>query len=224
MPESATTPAARDAGADTLVVVTFNVKEGERVDRAIAALRADTVTRDADILLLQEMDAHGTRRIAEAMGMGGGYFPTWFGEDGEGFGNAVLSRWPIVDDEKLILPHLAFFNRLQRTATVATLDVNGTRVRVYSIHLATRFNLAPWKRREQWVAAQRGVMTEVEDVHLKSLLVELDENARAKDSAAQQSAPLRLESTIQNVRSALADSMSKLLAFSTVAFHSHGPR
>ncbi|MBW3596857.1 MAG: DNA primase [Planctomycetes bacterium] len=40
------------------------------------------------------------------------------------------------------------------------------------------------------------VMTEVEDAHLKSLLVELDENARAKEEKTQQSAPERLETLI----------------------------
>ncbi len=40
------------------------------------------------------------------------------------------------------------------------------------------------------------LMTEVEDVHLKSLLVELDENARAKEEKTQQPAPARLEELI----------------------------
>lgn len=149
VPESAPALEAEESGPDTLIVVTFNVKEGAHVDRAIAALRSDSITRRADILLLQEMDADGTRRIAEAMAMHWVYYPAWFDRHGDGFGNAVMSRWPILDDAKLILPHRAFFNDLQRTATAATVDVAGTPVRVYSIHMATRFNLATWKRLDQ---------------------------------------------------------------------------
>jgi replicative DNA helicase len=40
------------------------------------------------------------------------------------------------------------------------------------------------------------VMTEVEDPHLKSVLVELDENARAKEEQAQQPAPVRLHDLV----------------------------
>ena len=142
-----------DAASDLpdLKIVTFNIKFGREYERAGDELLADSQLSTADILLLQEMDAVSTDSLAQRLGMNYVYYPGSVHHD-EDFGNAVLSRWPIVDDEKLILPHLAFFNRLQRTATVATLDVNGTRVRVYSMHLATRFNLAPWKRREQMAA------------------------------------------------------------------------
>ena len=151
VPDGGTTLAApvSHPSRDTIIVASFNVHEGKRVERAIAALRADSITRRADILLLQEIGADGTRRIAEGMGMRWVYYPTWAARGDDGFGNAVLSRWPILDDAKLILLHRAFFNDGLRTATAATVDVDGILVRVYSIHLATRFNLPTWKRREQ---------------------------------------------------------------------------
>jgi hypothetical protein len=43
------------------------------------------------------------------------------------------------------------------------------------------------------------VMTELEDAHLKALLVELDQNAQAKESATQLPAPVRLEDLIRRL-------------------------
>jgi endonuclease/exonuclease/phosphatase family metal-dependent hydrolase len=65
------------------------------------------------------------------------------------FGNAVLSRWPIVGDGKIVLPHVSRFSRTQRTATVATIRVGSRLVRVYSTHLGTMSDVAPASRREQ---------------------------------------------------------------------------
>src|SRR5687767_16041373 len=54
---------------DTFRIVSFNVKYAERIDSAIAVLTTESVLRQADVVLLQEMDANGTRRIAQALGM-----------------------------------------------------------------------------------------------------------------------------------------------------------
>jgi endonuclease/exonuclease/phosphatase family metal-dependent hydrolase len=70
-------------------------------------------------------------------------------QPGKAFGNAVLSRYPIVEDHKVRLPHMGQFGKTQRIATAATLDVGGTRVRVYSAHLATKVELGPGRRRDQ---------------------------------------------------------------------------
>jgi endonuclease/exonuclease/phosphatase family metal-dependent hydrolase len=53
------------------------------------------------------------------------------------FGNAILSRWPIVDDGKLILPHLSWSRRAQRAVVMATLQVGPEQVRVLAVHLST---------------------------------------------------------------------------------------
>src|SRR5687767_9964801 len=77
---------------DTLRVVSFNVKYAERIDSAIVVLTTESALRDADVLLLQEMDAIGTRRIAEALGMSYVYYPAIFRHrSARDFGNAVLS-------------------------------------------------------------------------------------------------------------------------------------
>lgn len=141
---------------DTLRVVSFNVERGVRVDSALAALAGDSATVDPDVVLLQEMDEDGVRRVADALDMGFVYYPAVrYNGSGRDFGNAVLSRWPIVDDQKLILPHLSLFGRTQRIATAATIRVGRTPVRVYSIHLGTPANLSLRSRAEQMRAVLR---------------------------------------------------------------------
>jgi endonuclease/exonuclease/phosphatase family metal-dependent hydrolase len=145
-------PAVADDGAAvrTVRVVSFNIERALRVDAAIAAMRADPETRGADVILLQEMDEPGTRRVAAAFAMTYVYYPGTFSlKARRDFGNAVLSRWPIVGDSKVLLPHLGVFGRLQRTATAATIRIGGSLVRVYSTHLGTLVNVTPAAQRAQ---------------------------------------------------------------------------
>ena len=51
------------------------------------------------------MDAPRTDAVARHLQMNYVYYPGSVHENGRDFGNAVLSRWPIVADKKLILPH-----------------------------------------------------------------------------------------------------------------------
>ncbi|MEP7228090.1 MAG: endonuclease/exonuclease/phosphatase family protein [Gemmatimonadales bacterium] len=131
-------------------VVSFNVEFSQHVDSAIAVLTSDPALRGADVLLLQEMNEDATRRIAEALGLWYVYYPAIFHfRTNQLFGNAVLSRWPIVEDRKIVLPHLSRFVRTQRTATAATIRVGRALVRVYSTHLGTMGDLAPAAHRDQ---------------------------------------------------------------------------
>ena len=49
-------------------------------------------------------------------------------EDGDDFGNAILSRWPLSDARKIILPGLYPLSGQQRTTTRATARVGGADV------------------------------------------------------------------------------------------------
>ena len=151
---SGPTAAERAARADTLRVVSFNVRFAAEIDSAIAVLRGDPALRGADVVLLQEMDAAGTRRIAEALGMAWVYYPAIYRRPTRrDFGNAVLSRWPIVEDAKLVLPHVSRYARTQRIAAAATIRVGDgadtARVRVYSTHLGTVLDVGARSRRDQ---------------------------------------------------------------------------
>lgn len=142
-PEVVAEPAA-------LRVVTFNVKFARRVNRAITALQSYAPLRDADIVMLQEMDAPGAQRIAEALGMTYVYYPSGVHPDTRrDFGNAILSRWPITADEKLMLPHLGRLRHGQRIATVANIQVGAHTVRLYCLHLGTPSDISGAKRRDQ---------------------------------------------------------------------------
>src|SRR3954471_20544886 len=91
-----------------------------------------------------------TRRVADSLGMWYVYYPAVFRfNTHRDLGNAILSRWPIVEARKLILPHLARIVHSQRAATAATIRVGEALVRVYSLHLGTMAGLAPAARRDQ---------------------------------------------------------------------------
>lgn len=143
-------------GSDTvhapaeLKLVSFNLEFGRQVEQAIALLTSEPDLEDADVILLQEVDDSATRRIADALGLAYVYYPAVRSlRTTRDFGNAVLTRWPIVDDEKLILPHRALFSRMQRTATAVTLQIGSAEVRVYSAHLGTLLEVGPEARRNQ---------------------------------------------------------------------------
>jgi endonuclease/exonuclease/phosphatase family metal-dependent hydrolase/protein tyrosine phosphatase (PTP) superfamily phosphohydrolase (DUF442 family) len=141
---------ARPDPDSALRVVTFNIQFARHVDVAITLLREDPRLRDADLLFLQEMDDPGTHRIAEALGLNYLYYPAVVHpRAGHDFGNAILSRWTIRDPKKIILPHLARFGGSQRIATAGTVDIDGTPVRLYSVHLPLPILMNGRKRKEQ---------------------------------------------------------------------------
>ncbi len=138
---------------DTLKIVAFNIEYALHVDRAIVLIRGTGVLRDADVLLLQEMDEIGAATIATALGMRYVYYPSVrHPATQRDFGCAILSRWPISDDRKIILPHLARPNRTQRTAVGATIHVGARAGRIYRLHHATMIDNGPRARREQLAA------------------------------------------------------------------------
>ena len=142
-------PAGASTGA-ALKLVAFNLQWADSVDAAIRLLGTEPALRGASLIFLQEMDAAGTQRIADALRMAYVYYPAIRrSQTGKDFGNAVLSAWPIEADEKLILPHRGIFVRTQRIATAATIRIQGLPVRVYSVHLGTPINLASPERVEQ---------------------------------------------------------------------------
>ena len=134
----------------TLRIVSFNVQFARNIDGAIALFTSDPVLRGADVILLQEMDAAATHKVARALGRWYVYYPAIFHHrTRRDVGNAVLSRWPIVADAKLVLPHPSRYARTHRIATTATLLVGASRVRVYSTHLGTFADIGSGSRQDQ---------------------------------------------------------------------------
>jgi endonuclease/exonuclease/phosphatase family metal-dependent hydrolase len=139
-PGPAQAQAAGGAGT-TLRVLTWNIHSGDP-DRLAAAIEAS----GADVVALQEVDAYRNRsgchhqafEIAEHLGMHvrlGANIRS--GEEcGNGrqalYGDAVLSRYPILEWQHTLLPNQG---GEQRGMTETVLDVDGRRVRVVATHL-----------------------------------------------------------------------------------------
>jgi endonuclease/exonuclease/phosphatase family metal-dependent hydrolase len=137
-------PRVRGAGdvpaqvPDSFRVVTLNAMYSEQVDSLVALFRAEPELGRADVIVLQEMNDEAAAQVAAALDMGFVYYPAIYHPvPRHNFGNAVLSRWPIVDDAKLILPHLSWSRRAHRAAVHATLQVGERQVHVFAVHLST---------------------------------------------------------------------------------------
>jgi len=148
---------------DSLRVVSFNIKFAEDMKGAIRLIEEHPALRNPDILLLQEMDVPGVRKIAHALGMHYVYYPATINPQiNRLFGNAILSRWPIEDDRKIPLPHLGRFGHTQRIAVAGTIRFGKRALRVYSVHMATGMeSKGSWKRDQALAVAHDADTTAV---------------------------------------------------------------
>lgn len=141
-------------------MASYNIWFGEDIELALSEMREIQSQKELDILLLQEMDEAGTERIARELHLNYVYFPAAIEPTyGKNFGNAIVSRWPILDAQKLILPHKSLSNRMNRIATRATIRVHGTDILVYSIHTESIFTL-PSFRKDQYTAVLNDIEPE----------------------------------------------------------------
>jgi len=131
-------------------VVTWNIAFAKEVEQAIEEFRVNEELQGAGIILLQEMDEAGTEAIARELNYDYVYYPASIhSRHDRNFGNAVLSKWPILDSEKIILPHQNPTNEQIRIAVRALLSVEGHEVPVYSVHTET-FWLGSQGRNDQF--------------------------------------------------------------------------
>ncbi len=135
-------------------IVSFNVELGADPAALAAALRAGGLG-DADVYLIQEIEDHRpaeprarAEALAAALGTAVVYAPARRPADhGPGtHGLAILSRWPIVEDVVVKLPYYELLWRSRpRIGLGVLLDVAGTPVQVWNVHLDTRI-AAPSRR------------------------------------------------------------------------------
>lgn len=127
------------AKAERLRVATYNVHKckgldgrtrPERVARVLAELKADVVA-------LQEVVADQARELAEALEPRHHY---WLGENrkhrGAAYGNAVLSRFPILHTHNY---DITAGQREKRGCMRVDVDLGRTRLHVFNVHLGTGF-------------------------------------------------------------------------------------
>lgn len=131
--------AAAPSRIDSVTVVSWNIQYSQQVPLAWQEIQADPHLAGADIVLLQEMDPKSSKYLADALGF---YYVHGSASvnphNKRLFGNAVLSRWPIVSDQVLVLPHETLLTGHHRIAVAADIDLGGGRIlRAISIHTAT---------------------------------------------------------------------------------------
>lgn len=116
-------------------VVTYNIKFSRNTRKALKLLAQHHELDNADIICLQEMDHRGVKLIAHALKYNFVYYPAILHpRNDKDFGNAILSKWPIINDQKIILPKLGT-GKLQRIAVGATLLINNTKITVFCVHM-----------------------------------------------------------------------------------------
>jgi endonuclease/exonuclease/phosphatase family metal-dependent hydrolase len=124
--------------SDSLVVGSYNIQYGEHIDQAITDLHSDPMLEAADILLLQEMGPDGTERIAREFGFDFVYYSaTVHPKHDRPFGNAVLSRAPILEHSFISLPVESPFPVTSRIAVVTLIDTWPEPVVAVSVHTST---------------------------------------------------------------------------------------
>jgi endonuclease/exonuclease/phosphatase (EEP) superfamily protein YafD len=122
----------------TVKVVSYNIDDGKNVAQAARELSMYNPLRGSDFFLLQEMDEFGTERIARELQCNFVYYPASMPKrTARNFGSAILSRWPLTNEEKLILPHKHPTNKQLRIAAKATAILPDREVTLYSVHTET---------------------------------------------------------------------------------------
>ncbi len=159
-----------------LRIVTFNVRFARRIDRALLLFESSEALREADLVALQEMDEQGVDRIASRLGLHYVYYPAVVHPvHGRNFGNALLSRWRIEDDRKVILPHRGGRHDALRIAVGGTVAAGRRRVRAYSVHLGTPLEIRRRQREGQMeavladAAGFRGLVVIVGDMNARGI-------------------------------------------------------
>ncbi len=117
-------------------LVCWNIEDGLDIDGAIAGLTGHPNLMGADAVCLQEMDAEGVEHIGRRLGLNHLYFESSQDErTGRGFGNAILSPWPLEDPQAIELPHVAKAYGRPRAAVGANVTKSGgPTVSVWSVH------------------------------------------------------------------------------------------
>jgi len=119
----------------SLRVVSWNLHFGEKLDDVVATLENASELQDTDLLLLQEINAEGVERIAGRLRYNYIYHPTVFSRKRQSeYGIAILSKWPLYDPEKIMLPNWLPGWVENRFAVKAVTKINGKDVTVYNTH------------------------------------------------------------------------------------------
>ena len=117
-------------------IVSYNIRYSLKIDDAIALIQNSPALSNADVICLQEMVPGGVEKIAKALQYKFIYHAaTYHSKIKEDFGNAVLSKWPILDHSKIVLPKLGLA-KMRRIAVRARLRIQDEDITVVCVHLS----------------------------------------------------------------------------------------
>lgn len=151
---------------DTIRVISYNVKFGRKLELATAEIRTVFGRNRPDIVLLQEMSGTGVRAVADSLDCHYVYYPASVHQrHGKDFGNAIISRWPISDPSKLILPFRRKLGDQQRIAVGGTVVAGDLRIRVFSVHTET-----PWMKYENRLAQVGSVIRSISEEYTRVIV------------------------------------------------------
>ncbi len=124
--------------ANFIKVISFNIKLAKNIEHSIYELKYYPELKYADLILLKEMDEIGTDKIAKILKYNYIYYPASIHPKSDrNFGNAILSKWSIINDQKIILPHKVAICKTRRITVSAAVLMDKLKLRVYSVHTET---------------------------------------------------------------------------------------
>lgn len=134
---------------EDITIILYNIKFSEKIDEAINIFKNNIGLRDAEFIFLQEMDLEGVQKISKALDYNYVYYPTsrhpFHGND---FGNAILSKWKFINDEKIIFGYSKYVKR-QRVAIKATVGFGDKVIELYNVHMHVKITAKERSKRLQ---------------------------------------------------------------------------
>ncbi len=122
----------------TIKIVSYNIELGKKIKGAKDFLSKHPELANADVICLQEMNLEALKILALALNYNYIYYPSAIHPgNNKDFGQAILSRWPIQDDQKILLP-FSFVDRyikIQKCAIGAVIVINDQPIYIVSAHL-----------------------------------------------------------------------------------------
>lgn len=148
----------------SIKVVSYNIKLCEKIEQAIQDLDRINGLKNADVVLLQEMDEIGVDLIAQSLNYNYVYYPASVHyKNGKNYGNAILSRWPLKDYRKIVLPYEHPMNKQIRIAAITTVLVADYEILTYCVH-TEMFWLGSKKKLDQVDAIVRSISEKFDHV------------------------------------------------------------
>jgi len=115
-------------------VVSYNIRLSKRISEAIKLIEAHDNLSRAEIMCLQEMTHDGVRQISHHFGYNYVYYPAASHRvHRRDMGNAILSKFPIISDKKIILPVTKALSS-RRIAVTAEVQCGRQKINIMCVH------------------------------------------------------------------------------------------